>query len=69
MQGSKWIVACLLTVVSLIQGAAAQTADQHVTFDTAPYVLGQIQRRLALERGEMVVATGQTIDGYLSKPE
>ena len=69
MQGSKWIVACLLTVVSLIQGAAAQTADQHVTFDTAPYVLDQIQRRLALERGEMVVATGQTIDGYLSKPE
>jgi dienelactone hydrolase len=51
------------------QYARAQTADELVKFDTAPYVLGQIQQRRAIERGEMAVATTSSIEGYLSKPD
>jgi dienelactone hydrolase len=49
--------------------AHAQTADEMVKFDTAPYVLGQLQQRRAIERGEMAVPTTSSIEGYLSKPE
>ena len=49
--------------------ARAQSADQLVKFETAPYVLGQIQQRRAIERGEMAVATTSFIVGYLSKPD
>jgi dienelactone hydrolase len=51
------------------QYARAQTADELVKFDTAPYVLGQLQQRRAIERGEMAVATTSSIEGYLSKPD
>src|SRR3954447_21886801 len=69
MQVLKRSATFLLAAVLLIQGAAAQAINDHVTFDAAPYVLGRLQQRQALERGEMVVASSQAIDGYLSKPE
>ena len=69
MQGLIRSATFLLAVVLLIQGAAAQTINDHVTFEAAPYVLGRLQQRQALERGEMVVASSPAIDGYLSKPE
>jgi len=69
MQRAARIAGLLLTVMLLMQGAAAQTFDEHVTFDSASYVLGRLQQRLALERGEMVTAASQTVDGYLSRPE
>lgn len=51
------------------QYARAQAVDELVKFDTAPYVLGQIQQRRAIERGEMAVATTSSVEGYLSKPD
>ncbi|MGJ4950938.1 dienelactone hydrolase family protein [Bradyrhizobium sp. HKCCYLS20291] len=58
----------LIALTTWKQPAAAQTIDQPVTFNAASYVLGRLQQRSALERGEMVVATSQAISGYLSKP-
>jgi dienelactone hydrolase len=69
MHRSRLVAALLIALFMLTQGAAAQITDEHVTFGAAPYVLGQLQQRLALERGEMAVATSQAVDGYLSKPE
>ncbi len=69
MLGLRHVAAMLLVLLALAQGVAAQTTDEHVTFDAAPYVLGLLHQRLALERGEMAVAAGQAIDGYLSKPQ
>ncbi|BAM92753.1 dienelactone hydrolase [Bradyrhizobium oligotrophicum S58] len=69
MHRSGFVAALLIGLSALMEDAAAQTADEHVTFGPAPYVLGRLQQRLALERGEMVRATRQSIDGYLSKPE
>jgi dienelactone hydrolase len=43
-------------------------AQELVRFDSAPVRLGQLQQRLARERGEAPKA-GDTIEGYLAKPE
>ncbi len=59
----------ILTAAVAPRYARAQAADELVKFDTAPYVLGQLQQRRAIERGEMAVATNSSIEGYLSKPE
>jgi hypothetical protein len=40
-----------------------------VKFESAPYIMGQIQQRQAIERGETVAKLQATIDGYLSKPD
>jgi len=45
------------------------SAEELVTFKSAPYRLGQIQQRLARERGETPKETSETIEGYLSKPQ
>lgn len=47
----------------------AQTLDELVKFDTAPYIRGQLQQRLAIARGEAPAATTSPIEGYLSKPD
>jgi len=44
------------------------SAEELVTFNSAPYRLGHIQERLARERGETPKAP-VSIEGYLSKPE
>ena len=43
-------------------------AQELVRFDSAPVRLGQLQQRLARERGEAPKAA-DTIEGYLAKPE
>jgi len=68
MQRARRAAVLLIGAILLMQSAAAQTIDEHITFNAASYVLGRLQQRLALERGEMVTATSQTIDGYLSRP-
>lgn len=45
------------------------SAEELVTFKSAPYSLGLIQQRLARERGETPKETREMIDGYLSKPD
>ena len=42
-------------------------AQELVRFESAPVQLGQLQRRLAQERGETLKAASDTIEGYLSK--
>jgi dienelactone hydrolase len=44
------------------------SAEELVTFTSAPYRLGHLQERLARERGEASKAP-ESIEGYLSKPE
>lgn len=44
------------------------SAEELVTFDSAPYRAGHLQERLARERGE-TPKPPQSIEGYLSKPE
>jgi dienelactone hydrolase len=58
----------VLATAICAQGGASE-ADELVTFDNAPYVVGHIQQRRAIERGEMSVATTSSIEGYLSKPD
>jgi dienelactone hydrolase len=47
---------------------AVTMAQELVRFDSAPVRLGQLQQRLARERGEAPKAP-DTIEGYLAKPE
>lgn len=45
-------------------------ADDLVSFDSARYLVGSLQQRLARERGETIERPpGDTIQGYLSKPQ
>ena len=44
-------------------------AEELVKFESAPYVLGQVQQRQAIERGETLAKLSTTIEGYLSKPD
>ena len=46
---------------------AVTMAQELVRFESAPVQLGQLQRRLAQERGETLKAASDTIEGYLSK--
>jgi dienelactone hydrolase len=60
-------------VMALTIGLCGQTirtqAEELVRFESAPYVLGQVQQRQAIERGETLAKLSTTIDGYLSKPD
>jgi dienelactone hydrolase len=60
-------------LVALTTALCGQTmraqAEELVKFESAPYVLGQIQQRHAIERGETLAKLSTTIDGYLSKPD
>jgi len=69
MLGSRSVGGLFLAAALQGQIAVAQTIDQRVSFDAAPYILGQFQQRRAIERGEMAVAVTQHIEGYLSKPQ
>ena len=49
--------------------AFSAAADEAVTFDSARYLVGDLQQRLARERGEPLIrAPAETIKGYLSRP-
>jgi dienelactone hydrolase len=64
------IIACLIPTIlttSLVQTTAS--ADELVKFDSAPFIMGQIQQRQARERGEMPTNVPDAIEGYLSKPD
>jgi dienelactone hydrolase len=60
--GLAVFVTCLCT-------NAVTSAQELVRFESAPVELGQLQRRLAQERGETPKAASDTIEGYLSKPD
>jgi hypothetical protein len=61
-------VCAILAAAVCAQNTGARAADELVKFDSAPYIVGQIQQRRAIERGEMAVATTGAIEGYLSRP-
>jgi dienelactone hydrolase len=56
-------------VAGLACAPAICAADEALTFPTARYLVGDLQKRLADERGEpLKLAPTETIRGYLSKP-
>jgi dienelactone hydrolase len=65
------IIACLvLTILASFDPQATVSADELVKFDSAAYLVGKLQQRLARERGEMPTsAPATTIEGYLSQPD
>jgi dipeptidyl aminopeptidase/acylaminoacyl peptidase len=64
------IITCLiLTFVAAANVQTTVSAEELVRFDSAPYVVGQIQQRQAIERGETLAKLTATIEGYLSKPD
>jgi dienelactone hydrolase len=63
-------LACLSVIVLASFVQATVSADELVRFDSAAYLVGKLQQRLARERGEMPTgAPATTIEGYLSKPD
>jgi dienelactone hydrolase len=65
------IIACLIPIIlASFDVQTTVSADELVKFDTAAYLVGKLQQRLARERGEMPTsAPATTIEGYLSKPD
>ena len=64
------IIACLiLTILATFDVRTTASADDLVKFDSAPFIMGQIQQRQARERGEMPTNVPDGIEGYLSKPD
>jgi dienelactone hydrolase len=61
----------VLTILAAIPWVwpAAASAEDLVRFDSAPFLLGQIQQRQARERGETPDVTPDAVEGYLSKPD
>jgi dienelactone hydrolase len=59
----------ILLAVALCAQTVRAAAEELVKFDSAPYVVGQIQQRQAIERGETVAKLSATIEGYLSRPD
>ncbi|HKO69984.1 MAG TPA: dienelactone hydrolase family protein [Bradyrhizobium sp.] len=70
---SKALRTSCLGTMALMIALCGQTsrarAEELVKFESAPYVLGQVQQRQAIERGETVAKLPTTIEGYLSKPD
>jgi dienelactone hydrolase len=64
-------IACLiLTILATFDVPSNASAGDLVKFDSAPFIMGQIQQRQARERGEMPSnVPDATIEGYLSKPD
>jgi dienelactone hydrolase len=58
----------LAVIVTCLCANPIALAQELVRFESAPVHLGQLQQRLARERGEAPKAA-ETIEGYLSKPE
>jgi dienelactone hydrolase len=65
-------ISCL-GVIALAIALCGQTnrtrAEELIKFESAPYIVSQMQQRHAIERGETVAKLPTTIDGYLSKPD
>ncbi len=61
--------AIFIPLTILCAQALSAAADEVVTFDSARYLVGDLQQRLARERGEPLIrAPAKTIKGYLSRP-
>ena len=58
----------LAVLVTYLCASAVTSAQELVSFESAPVRLGQLQQRLARERGETPKAA-DAIEGYLAKPE
>ena len=59
-----------ITVLLAVVLAHIACADELVRFESADYRVGELQQRLARERGETIKARPATIiEGYLSKPD
>jgi dienelactone hydrolase len=66
---AQTILCLVLTILASFDSEATVSADELVKFNSAPYIVGKLQQRLARERGEIpTVAPATTVDGYLSKP-
>jgi dienelactone hydrolase len=66
---ARTIVSLVLTILALFDPEATVSADELVKFNSAAYIVGKLQQRLARERGEIPAAAPTTIvDGYLAKP-
>jgi dienelactone hydrolase len=65
------IITCLiLTILATSDVQTTALADDLVKFDSAPFIMGQIQQRQARERGETLANQPDVpIEGYLSKPD
>ena len=64
------IITCLfLTILSASEVQTTASAGDLIKFDSAPFIMGQIQQRQARERGEMPTNAPDAIEGYLSKPD
>jgi dienelactone hydrolase len=64
------IIACfLLIILAAFGGQTTASASDLVKFDSAPFIIGQIQQRQARERGELPTNAPDTVEGYLSKPD
>jgi dienelactone hydrolase len=65
--------ASCLGLMVLAVGLCGQTirtqAEELVRFESAPYILGQVQQRQAIERGETLAKLSTTVEGYFSKPD
>ncbi len=61
----------ILILTAIVSSQAISTwADELVTFDSARYIVGSLQQRLARERGEIASSAPVTqLQGYLSKPD
>jgi len=64
-------VLALIILVAAICGqtARAAAAEELIKFESAEFLVGQIQQRLARERGDTPKVTSETIEGYLSNME
>ena len=65
----KRLMMIVLMAAACPQPTRAQPSDRLAEFAVAPYVLGQLQQRRAIERGEMAVPAARAIVGYPSKPD
>ena len=64
------IITCLfLIILAASEVQTTASAGDLVKFDSAPFIMGQIQQRQARERGEMSTNAPEAIEGYLSKPD
>jgi dienelactone hydrolase len=64
----SFLILAILAAIPWVWPAAA-SAEELVRFDSAPFLLGQIQQRQARERGETPDVIPDTIEAYLSKPD
>ena len=61
--------AIALLAAMVCAGTTAASTAELVRFESAEFLVGQIQQRQARERGETPKRTSDTIEGYLSKPD